>query len=139
MIKDHKNDTLIYFNSLYLSPISLKKMMSSDLNFKSIEFEGLKINIFKYLSENENSLQIFLNKLNIDKKESEKKESELNFIINEINGFNSEFLFKDFNSSKNNFKVSNINLDFSTVNFLSNQIDLDINSISFEELDLAII
>ena len=131
MIKDHKNDTLIYFNSLYLSPISLKKMMSSDLNFKSIEFEGLKINIFKYLSENENSLQIFLNKLNIDKKESEKKESELNFIINEINGFNSEFLFKDFNSSKNNFKVSNINLDFSTVNFLSNQIDLDINSISF--------
>ena len=40
------------------------------------------------MSENENSLQIFLNKLNIDKEESEKKESELNFIINEINGFN---------------------------------------------------
>ena len=105
--------------------------MSNDLNFKSIEFDGLKLNVIKYLSENENSLQIFLNKLNIDKKESQKKESKLNFIINKIKGYNSEFLFEDFNSSVNNFKLSNIDLDLSGINFLNNQIDLNINSIAF--------
>ena len=130
MIKDHKNDTLIYFNSLYLSPISLKKMVSNDLNFKSIQFEGLKVNVFKYLNEDKNSLQIFLNKLNIDKNKSLKK-SKLNFIIKKIKGFSSEFSFEDFNTFGNNFKLSNINLDFSIINFLNNQIDLHINSIAF--------
>ena len=60
MIKDHKNDTLIFFKSLYLSPMSLKKMMSNDFNFKSIDFEGLKLNVFKYLNDGETNLQIFL-------------------------------------------------------------------------------
>ena len=61
LIKDHKNDTLIYFNSLYLSPISLKKMMSNNFNFQSIVFSGLKLNIFKYFSEDKSNLEIFIN------------------------------------------------------------------------------
>ena len=105
--------------------------MSNDLNFKSIEFDGLKLNVFKYLNENENSLQIFLNKLDIGKGVSQKKKK-LSFIINKIKGFNSELLFEDFNSNVNDFKLSNINLDFSGINFLNNQIDLYINSIGFD-------
>jgi hypothetical protein len=45
LIKDHKNDTLVYFKNLYLSPISLGKLVSNDLNFSSVSFDGLDLRV----------------------------------------------------------------------------------------------
>ena len=63
LIRDHKNDTLIFLKNLYLSPKSLGKLISNDLSFNSIVFEGLDLKISTYLNENQNSLEIFFNKL----------------------------------------------------------------------------
>ena len=130
LIKDHKNDTLIFVQKLFLSPVGLKKMISDNLNFKSIEFEGLKLNVVKYLDDEENNLQIFLRRLKTNSNALQ-DESKLNFIIGKINSKNSEFLFKDFNSSKNNFKLSNLKLELSDLNFLKDQIELKVNYMSF--------
>ena len=67
LIKDHKNDTLVYFKNLYLSPISLGKLVSNDLNFSSVSFDGLDLRVSNYEGDKLNSLQIFLEKLKIDK------------------------------------------------------------------------
>ena len=45
------NDTLIYFNSFYLSPTSLGKVLSADFNFSSLSLEGVNLNIYKYLND----------------------------------------------------------------------------------------
>ena len=131
LIKDHKNDTLIYFNSLYLSPISLKKMMSNNFNFQSIVFSGLKLNIFKYFSEDKSNLEIFINKLTTEKNQTDIK-FDLNFIIQDISGLNSNIVFKDFNTFENNFNFSDLNFDFSAVSFFKNKIEFDVNDISFK-------
>ena len=70
IIRDHKNDTLVFFKNLYLSPISLGKLVSNDLNFSSISFDGLDLKISTYLNENQNSLEIFLEKLNSKNQDS---------------------------------------------------------------------
>ena len=111
--------------------MSLKKMMSNDFNFKSIDFEGLKLNVFKYLNDRETNLQIFLNKLKVEKNNS-LSESESNLIIRKINGLNSELSFKDYNSFGNNFKLLDLDLNLSNINIIDDQIDLDIGSIAFK-------
>jgi hypothetical protein len=63
LIKDHKNDTLIFFKNFYLSPISLGKLVSNELNFSSISMDGLDLRVTNYENEKLNSLQVFLNKL----------------------------------------------------------------------------
>jgi len=92
LVIDHKKDTLIYFNSLNLSPRSLQKMISSDLNFKSIKFDGLQLNIVKYISEDKTNLEIFLDKLNKNKKPV-KIGGELNFEIQDMQQLLHIFLY----------------------------------------------
>jgi len=82
LIRDHKNDTLIFFKNLYLSPSSIGKLVSSDLNFNSISVDGLDLKISTYLNESQNSLEIFLKKLNKQNDESIKEFKNTGFITN---------------------------------------------------------
>ena len=41
-------------------------MISSDLNFKSINFDGLQLNLVKYISDDKTNLEIFLNQLKLE-------------------------------------------------------------------------
>ena len=138
LIKDHQNDTLIYFTNLYLSPISLNKLISNDLNFRSIDFSGLKINIYKYLNEEQNNLQIFIDKLTNENKKV-KSNSDLIYNINKISGNNSELTFKDFNLTENNFKLDNLNLELSNFIVSNNQIELNLNNLSFNNNEALVL
>ena len=131
LVIDHKRDTLIYFNSLNLSPRSLKRMISSDLNFKSIKFDGLQLNIVKYISEDKTNLEIFLDKLNKNKKPV-KIGGKLNFEIQNVIVFNSNISFKDFNSFGNNFFISDLNIDFSNIKLFENNLNFNINNINYK-------
>ena len=104
--------------------------MSNNFNFKSIAFDGLKLNIFKYNSENTNNLEFFINKLQVDKN-TIKTKPELNFIIQQINGTNSKITYKDYNILKNDFVFTNLNLDLKDISLLKNKIELDIKNVSF--------
>ena len=105
-------------------------MMSNNFNFKSIAFDGLKLNIFKYFSEKSNNLDFFINKLKVDKN-SIKTEPEINFIIKQINGTNSKIAYKDYNILKNDFVFTNLNLDLKDISLFKNKIELDIKNVSF--------
>jgi len=131
LVIDHKSDTLIYFSSLNLSPRSLKKLISNDLNFNSIEFNGLQLNLIKYISEDKTNLEIFLDKLNNQKKPVNIGTS-LNFEIKNIIGFNSNISFKDYNSFGNNFILSDLNIDFSNMKLFENNLNFDINNINYK-------
>ncbi len=104
-------------------------MISNDLNFKSIKFDGLQLNLVKYISEEKTNLEIFLDKLNKNKKPV-KIGGELNFEIQNVIGFNSNISFKDFNSFGNNFSISDLNIDFSNIKSFENNLNFNINNIN---------
>ena len=104
-------------------------MISNDLNFKSIKFDGLQLNLVKYISEDKTNLEIFLDKLNKNKKPV-KIGGELNFEIQNVIGFNSNISFKDFNSFGNNFSISDLNIDFSNIKSFENNLNFNINNIN---------
>ena len=106
-------------------------MISSDLNFKSIKFDGLQLNLVKYKSEDKTNLEIFLKKLNNNSKPV-KIGGELNFEIQNVIGSNSNISFKDLNSFGNNFFVSDLNIDFSNIKLFENNLNFDINEINYK-------
>ena len=106
-------------------------MMSNDFNFKSIAFDGLKLNIFKYLSEEKNNLEIFVDKLKLDKKNID-IESDIIFKINEIKGLDSSVEIKDYNTEDNNFSFYNLNLELTKINFNKSNIEFEINNFEFK-------
>ncbi|MBT5393314.1 MAG: hypothetical protein HOL18_04940, partial [Flavobacteriaceae bacterium] len=114
IIRDHKNDTLVFFKNLYLSPISLGKLVSNDLNFSSISFEGLDLKISTYLNENQNSLEIFLEKLNRKNQDSIQNINNIGIISN-IYAKNSSVKIINYNNEDGNLNISNI--DFSLIDF----------------------
>ena len=114
LIRDHKNDTLVFFKNLYLSPISLGKLVSKELNFSSITFDGLDLKISTYLNEDQNSLEIFLKKLNKKNQESLEKLNNAGFVSN-VFAKNSSIKIVNHNTKNSSLKISNI--DFSLIDF----------------------
>ena len=106
-------------------------MISSDLNFKSIKFDGLQLKLVKYISEDKTNLEIFLEKLNNNKTKANIGD-DLNFEIQNIIGFNSNISFKDFNSFRNNFFISDLNIDLSQIKLFENNLKFDINNINYK-------
>ena len=138
LIRDHKNDTLIYFNSFYLSPASLGKILSADFNFSSLSLEGVNLNIYKYLKDDQTNLEIFINKISIENKENIKK-SDLNYLINTIKLSNAIIKFKDFNKSNKLIVISDLNFSFKDFEFMENDLKFEIEQLNLKnnyELDL---
>ena len=138
LIRDHKNDTLIYFNSFYLSPASLGKILSADFNFSSLSLEGVNLNIYKYLKDDQTNLEIFFNKISIENKENIKK-SDLNYLINTIKSSNAIIKFKDFNKSNKLIVISDLNFSFKDFEFMENDLKFEIEQLNLKnnyELDL---
>ena len=107
LIRDHKNDTLIFFKNLYLSPSSIGKLVSSNLNFSSISVDGLDLKISTYLNESQNSLEIFLKKLNKQNDESIKEFKNTGFITNVLAN-NSSVKIINYNNNSNDIRLTNI-------------------------------
>lgn len=114
LIRDHKNDTLVFFKNIYLSPISLGKLVSKELNFSSITFDGLDLKISTYLNEDQNSLEIFLKKLNKKNQGSLEKLNNSGFVSN-VFAKNSSIKIVNHNTKNSRLKISNI--DFSLIDF----------------------
>ena len=78
-------------------------MLSSDFNFNSISLDGLTLNIYKYLDEDQTNLDIFIDKINIENK-AELNNINFNYLIKKIESLNSTINYKDFNNSKKLFR-----------------------------------
>ena len=109
LIKDHKNDTLIFFKNFYLSPISLGKLVSNELNFSSITIDGLDLRVTNYENEKLNSLQVFLNKLK-DEDNPALKDINQSKNISKLHANNSNLQFIDYTNKENNISIQDIDL-----------------------------
>ena len=109
LIKDHKNDTLIFFKNFYLSPISLGKLVSNELNFSSITIDGLDLRVTNYENEKLNSLQVFLNKLK-DEDNPAFKDINKSKNISKLHANNSNLQFIDYTNKENNISIEDIDL-----------------------------
>lgn len=62
LIKDHKEDTLIYARSLATSVFSIRNLIEGNLELGAIELEGAKFNLKKYSGDDTDNLSIFSKK-----------------------------------------------------------------------------
>ena len=131
LIRDHKNDTLIFFKNLYLSPSSIGKLVSNDLNFNSISLDGLDLKISTYLNENQNSLEIFLKKLSKQNDESIKEFKNSGFVSNLL-AKNSSIQIINYNNNTNNIRLSNIDFSLSDIKLISQDFNFTIDDIKFD-------
>jgi hypothetical protein len=131
LIKDHKNDTLVYFKNLYLSPISLGKLVSNDLNFSSVSFDGLDLRVSNYKGDKLNSLQIFLEKLKIDK-DFPINEFDKSSFASKVFSKNSKIEFIDYQNQSKSIKISNINFLINDLSFYNSDFDFKIEDLNFK-------
>ena len=140
LIKDHKNDTLIFFKNFYLSPISLGKLVSNELNFSSITIDGLDLRVTNYENEKLNSLQVFLNKLK-DEDNPALNDISQSKNISKLHVNNSNLQFIDHTNKENNISIEDIDLIISDLivensdfNFQMDNLALRYNELILEDL-----
>ena len=98
-IFDHKNDTLIFLESLKVGPRSLKNIINNNTDLKSVELSGLKLNLIKYEQESKTNLDVFLNKINKRNIETDKKDQVI-FEIEKITSNEANISYLDQNKSE---------------------------------------
>ena len=140
LIKDHKNDTLIFFKNFYLSPISLGKLVSNELNFSSITIDGLDLRVTNYENEKLNSLQVFINKLK-DEDNPALKDVNQSKNISKLHANNSNLQFIDYTNKENNISIQDIDLIISDLvvensdfNFQMDNLALHYNELILKDL-----
>lgn len=122
---------MIYFKNLYLSPISLGKLVSNDLNFSSVSFDGLDLRVSNYQGDNFNSLQIFLDKLK-NEKDFTLNELEKSSYASKVFAKNSKIKFIDHQNKSKSIEISEINFLIKDLNFLNSDFDFEIENLNFK-------
>ena len=90
--------------------------MSNDLNFSSVSFDGLDLRVSNYKGDKLNSLQIFLEKLKIDK-DFPINEFDKSSFASKVFSRNSKIEFIDFQNQSKSIKISNINFLINNLSF----------------------
>ena len=111
-----------------MSPESLGKLISNDLSFNSIVFEGLDLKISTYLNENQNSLEIFFNKLIKKNDRSIEKFKNSGFISN-VFAKNSSLKIINYNNETNNVKISNIDFSLRDIELVNQDFNFVVDDI----------
>ena len=114
-IEDYKQDTLIYIQELSTSILSVRNLVNGKLQFGDIDIEGLLFNLKTYEGENDNNLNVFVDKLD-DKKPRDPNKPPFFFTSSDVQINNSTFRLTDMNKEKVevlNFRDLNIEaIDF---------------------------
>ena len=116
LIKDYKNDTLIFSKTIYTNILDFKKLLDGDLLFGDLKLDGLVFNLVTYKGEKDSNLDIFIGKFE-DKKPNL---TGIHTLFNARNVVisNSRLLLIDYNSivpkdldlKKWNAKIANLNI-----------------------------
>ena len=130
-IFDHKNDTLIFLESLKVGPRSLKNIINNNTDLKSIELSGLNLNLIKYDQENKTNLDVFLNKINKRNIETEKKDHVI-FAIEKIISNEANIFYLDQNKSEKKISIENFNFVISNLSGYLSDFSMNINELNFK-------
>ena len=66
LIRDHRNDTLVFANHFKFEPYHLGGLISSKLHFGEVAFDSLFLNVVKYKNEDQTNFDIFIEKVKPD-------------------------------------------------------------------------
>ncbi|MGY8946034.1 MAG: translocation/assembly module TamB domain-containing protein [Flavobacteriales bacterium] len=106
-------------------------MLSADFNFNSLSLEGLNLNIYKYLDEDQTNLEIFLDKINRQNEEN-LTNVDLNYLIDKIEFLNAVIKYKDLNSNNNLIVFSELNFLLKDFKFRNNEINFELDNLSLK-------
>lgn len=114
MIRDHHKDTLIYVGRIQTDILSYNKLFDGDLTFTDIRLDSLHLNIKTYKKESDNSLNVFITKLDsgppsknkflMTAKNAYLTDSRL-VVLDENSETPLKVNFKKLNGAINNFKI----------------------------------
>ena len=130
-IFDHKNDTLIFLESLKVGPRSLKNIINNNTDLKSVELSGLILNLIKYEQENKTNLDVFLNKINKRNIETDKKDQVI-FEIEKITSNEANISYLDQNKSEKKINIENFNFVISNLSGYFSDFSMNINELNFK-------
>ena len=130
-IFDHKNDTLIFLESLKVGPRSLKNIINNNTDLKSVELSGLILNLIKYEKENKTNLDDFLNKINKRNIETDKKDQVI-FEIEKITSNEANISYLDQNKSEKKINIENFNFVISNLSGYFSDFSMNINELNFK-------
>ena len=130
LIKDHKQDTLIYAKSLATSVFSIRNVIAGTLELGDIDLEGVKFYLTKYKEETSDNLSIFSKKF-----ANPNATNTSDFILSsdEIDIVGSHFRY--INEDLENPLVldyQNLNTDWENFYLKNQSVDSHVNALSFD-------
>ena len=131
-IEDYKQDTLIYIQELSTSILSVRNLVNGKLQFGDIDIEGLLFNLKTYEGENDNNLNVFVDKLD-DKKPRDPNKPPFFFSSSDVQINNSTFRLTDMNKEKVEvFNFRDLNIEASDFMILGPDVTTVIEDLSFK-------
>lgn len=133
LIKDHHNDTLIYFDKLKTSVQNLSNINQNKFDLSGVEVDKLIFKIKKYRNEEDDNLTRFINKFENDKEEAS---DPVNISLSYFSAVNSRFTYIDKNlSSPKIVDLRKITMNLENININDDGVFVDIQQVSGKSQD----
>ena len=126
LIRDHRNDTLVFVDHFTFESYHLRGLISSKLHLGNVKFDSLFLNVVKYKNEDQSNLDIFIEKIEPD----DARINQLSASTIKLNQSNVQFT--DMNKSDSAKQLfSNINAKLVDLNFHFDDFSTQIEEMSF--------
>ena len=130
MIKDEKNDTLIFAKRINTNILDTKKLLDGDLLFGTIDAVGMFLNIKTYKGDKDSNLDKFVAAFDDGKKGTKK------FLMtsDKLTLTNSRFVLHDYNrENPKDVDFTNLNASASNFKVYGPDVTTNINSMTFKD------
>ena len=130
MIKDEKNDTLIFAKRINTNILDTKKLLDGDLLFGTIDAVGMFLNIKTYKGDKDSNLDKFVAAFDDGKKGTKK------FLMtsDKLTLTNSRFVLHDYNrENPKDVDFTNLNVSASNFKVYGPDVTTNINSMTFKD------
>lgn len=130
MIKDEKNDTLIFAKRINTNILDTKKLLDGDLLFGTIDAVGMFVNVKTYKGDKDSNLDKFVAAFDDGKKGTKK----FLMIADKMAVTNSRFVLHDYNRVvPKDVDFTNLNISATDFKVYGPDVTTNINSMSFKD------
>ena len=130
MIKDEKNDTLIFAKRINTNILDTKKLLDGDLLFGTIDAVGMFVNVKTYKGDKDSNLDKFVAAFDDGKKGTKK----FLMIADKMTLTNSRFVLHDYNRVvPKDVDFTNLNIAATDFKVYGPDVTTNINSMSFKD------
>ena len=130
LIKDYKNDTLIYSKTIYTNILDTKKLIDGDLLFGDLKLDNLVFNLVTHKGSNESNMDIFINKFGNKKQNLDGKHTLFN--AKNVLIKNSKLSITDYNKeTPKNLDLKKWNATLKDLDIYGPKVNINIVKMSF--------